>query len=299
MSKKRLLILSGFFCWLIFLSMKIPANPYKTEFVEVLIMLAPLLLIPVILAKLIPVKINLIHVLIAAASLGISFIMEAGMAAALCAIPWFLLLSLLLIKTLVEFFTQKTLRLKDLLIAGAFLFLSIGGLWAIVHRLGINPLGFDDTIVLLTVAHFHYAGFILPVLAHLAIKQDDHWSAALCGTGILIGTPLVALGITFSQQGLPIVFETVAASIMALSAFGIGFIQICLGLKEQGRISKGLFLLSGFSLMLGMILAACYGLRPFINLPFLSIPFMYAVHGSLNTFGFALPGILAWVSKQN
>jgi hypothetical protein len=48
------------------------------------------------------------------------------------------------------------------------LYLPIGGAWLVASRLGIQPLGFGDTIVLLTAVHFHFAGFAAPVLAGLA-----------------------------------------------------------------------------------------------------------------------------------
>src|SRR5690606_24380069 len=48
---------------------------------------------------------------------------------------------------------------------------AVGGAWATASCLGLRPLGFSDTIVLLTAAHFHYAGFVLPVLAGLAARR--------------------------------------------------------------------------------------------------------------------------------
>ena len=82
-------------------------------------------------------------------------------------------------------------------------YLPIGGAWLVASRLGIQPLGFGDTIVLLTAIHFHFAGFAAPLLAGFAgravrDRQTASQVVALAATGIILGTPLVAAGITFS-----------------------------------------------------------------------------------------------------
>ena len=45
------------------------------------------------------------------------------------------------------------------------LYLPIGAGWLVLYRLGVRPLGFADVIVLLTGVHFHYTGFVLPIVA--------------------------------------------------------------------------------------------------------------------------------------
>lgn len=81
--------------------------------------------------------------------------------------------------------------------------MAIGGLWFTLARLRIQPLGFGDTIVLLTAVHFHFAGFAAPILAGLAGRTLDRSGSArrvfqFSAVGIVAGTPLVAAGITFS-----------------------------------------------------------------------------------------------------
>jgi hypothetical protein len=43
-----------------------------------------------------------------------------------------------------------------------------------------------------------------------------------------------------------------------------------------------------------MALAALYGSRFFVSVPWLDIPWMRALHGTTNSLGFALAGLLAW-----
>lgn len=64
--------------------------------------------------------------------------------------------------------------------------------------------------------------------------------------------------------------------------------------KERGRLVRLGFVVSGVSLLAAMLLALGFGLRyVFPNLA-LTMPQMWAVHGTLNAFGFGLCGILAW-----
>jgi hypothetical protein len=71
-----------------------------------------------------------------------------------------------------------------------------------------------------------------------------------------------------------------------------------LGYLGLGRQSTGwprfLFSLGGLALAMGMGLALLYGWRYVFPFPFLSIPWMYTVHGSLNSLGFVIPVLLAW-----
>ncbi|MEZ4934569.1 MAG: YndJ family transporter [Saprospiraceae bacterium] len=50
-------------------------------------------------------------------------------------------------------------------------YLSVGGLWAVADRMGWRPLDYDPEIVFLTVAHFHYAGFVLPIVAGFVVRE--------------------------------------------------------------------------------------------------------------------------------
>jgi hypothetical protein len=43
-----------------------------------------------------------------------------------------------------------------------------------------------------------------------------------------------------------------------------------------------------------MALAALYGSRAFLPVSWLDIPWMRALHGTANAFGFALAGLLGW-----
>jgi hypothetical protein len=56
---------------------------------------------------------------------------------------------------------------------------------------------------------------------------------------------------------------------------------------------------SGFSLIIGMVLAAVYALGHYLGLEWLDIPQMLPFHGAVNAFGFALPAVVAWNLESN
>ena len=56
-----------------------------------------------------------------------------------------------------------------------------------------------------------------------------------------------------------------------------------------------LWAVAATSLFFSMSLAALYGLRYFIDVSWLDIPCMRALHGTANALGFAVAGLSAWL----
>src|SRR5258708_7317839 len=59
----------------------------------------------------------------------------------------------------------------ELAIAAGLVYIAVGGTWTFASRLGKGFFGFDEPLVLLTGAHFHYAGLLLPILTGLAARN--------------------------------------------------------------------------------------------------------------------------------
>jgi len=74
----------------------------------------------------------------------------------------------------------------------------------------------------------------------------------------------------------------------------VGLLHLYLAFKNKNLLIKVLWTIAGFSLLCGMTLALLYGWRAHHSLTFLTIPWMYAVHGTLNAVGFAIPALLGW-----
>lgn len=175
--------------------------------------------------------------------------------------------------------------------------LPVAAAWLLADRTGWRPLGFNPLIVLLTAIHFHYAGFMLAFIASWVTSvADKPWSVVI----YLLGLAGVAVGITVTQVGGPVMVESLATTIMA--SFGLWIAwqlwRSQLDLVDSKLKLHWLLRFSAIALALGMLLALAYGWRLGYIFPWLTIPFMYATHGILNSIGFALPALLS-VLKTN
>jgi hypothetical protein len=122
-------------------------------------------------------------------------------------------------------------------------------------------------------------------------------SRVSCGL-ILAGVPLVAIGITCTHFKVLPWIEPLAVSVLVAGALGVALLQMQMafqkGLSAWARVW---FLISGLSLLVAMLLALTFGLRSLFPAWALPMPTMWAIHGTLNTFGFGLCGVLAWRSR--
>lgn len=229
--------------------------------IEALFLTAPLLAVPLAL-RLIPVPRIFLWIQPGAAALTVvSFLFPPGLLAAILAAPWFLFTAALALTR------QPSWNFKL-----AVLFIPVGGAWLVISRAGMQPLGFTEPIVLLTAVHFHFAGFVSPILAGLVRPPR------IVQVGVLLGPPLLAAGITLSPT-----LELAAAIGLAISVGATGFRQL--------RHRSILLWVSSFSAMAGMILAVLYAFR------ILDIPTMARWHGVLLSLGFGICGLLGWQQK--
>ncbi len=169
---------------------------------------------------------------------------------------------------------------------GGQAFLVIGGAWTLADRLGLTPIGFDPVIVLLTAAHFHFAGFALPIVTGLAARERPSTLADLACAGVVAGVPAVAIGITLTHLGAAPWLEGVATWLVAGAALASAFLHVALA-REPSRptVVRASWTVAAASLATGMALAATYGSRTFGTRLALDIPHMWAIHGTLNAVG--------------
>jgi hypothetical protein len=164
-----------------------------------------------------------------------------------------------------------------------------------MSRLGVQPIGFGDTIVLLTAVHFHFAGFAAPILAGLAGRRLST-SKPLITTyrfavlGVIVGTPLVAAGITFS----PLLALT-GAVVISLGLVLLALLTVVWVIPSLKSLApKILLLVSSISTVPAMTLACLYAYSIVFKKLIVDIPQMAMTHGVINAFGFALCGLLGW-----
>ncbi|MEL6719935.1 MAG: YndJ family transporter [Bacteroidota bacterium] len=250
------------------------------DYVKILILAAPLWLMPLALELMdVPEKERWGPAALAGL-LAISFYLSPSVIAALLSVPWLGFSIWLSWKN----WKQRQAHLSHLLAA---LFLGVGAAWAFADRLGFEAFGFDSTIVLLTAAHFHYAGFCLMLIAGWTGRKSAIY-------GVFVGVPMVAIGISSSHLNGPPLIEVVAVTIMVAAGIWVAYLHLRLAIKMRKYSFTWLWLLASIALSIGMILALLYGWRYYFPIASLSIPAMYALHGTLNAIGFAAPALLAW-----
>ncbi len=174
-------------------------------------------------------------------------------------------------------------------------FMAIGGAWLLAAGFEWQPMGFDPVIVFLTAIHFHFAGLVLPILTGLAAQKLPGRLAHFACLGVLGGVPLTAAGITASQFQAEPWLEILAASWMATAGVLTAILHGQLVFLPEKWHGKTLFAISAMCLAGGMVLAFLYGIRSIWPTPGLDIPWMRALHGTLNSLGFAGFGLTAWM----
>ncbi|HZS03903.1 MAG TPA: YndJ family protein [Blastocatellia bacterium] len=238
----------------------------------------------------------------AALALLVAFALPIGWRAAALSLPWLVVTVMISLGGLVRASRRGSGPLEELSIDAGLIYLAVGGVWAVLARSGARPLGFDPVIVLLTAIHFHYAGFLLPLVTGMAGRRLKSGIARIAALAVIAGVPLTAVGITTTQLGFSHAVESLAALLTALAGLLTAWLHFRLAIqKNQPGLVRGLWLVAALSLTFSMTLAALYGLRFYLPTAWPDIPWMRALHGTANAFGFGFAGLLAWgmASGQN
>ncbi len=167
----------------------------------------------------------------------------------------------------------------------------VGGFWR-----------FPELIVILTTAHFTFAGFAMislfsrfdRALEDAALSRIKLFRALVAGTVLCI--PLVALGITFSKP-----LESVSALVLSLLLLFYGLLSFPT-LPELNRpvFANALLAISIVCLELAMVLAGLFAASHLFPVPLASIQFMIATHAPLNAYGFVFLALCSWqIGRQS
>ncbi len=245
--------------------------------------------------------------LVAGLAVAVGLLVERGWLGAALVAPWVAVAGVIAVATMTrsvrlvrEDSAAAALPTLGLLVPVGFLI--VGVTWLGFDRLGIRPIGFPTVIVLLTAVHFHVAGFFL-TLAGLTVLRARTTRAIRGRTGralvaavlaVAVGAPLTA----FAFLGVAFV-GWIGALLVAVGGIGIGLGQIQTAFREaagatrSGLRSAGL-LVGGATLLITMPLAAAYATGTTFGIPFLDVPAMAAIHGTLNVLAFAIPTAVGW-----
>lgn len=214
-----------------------------------------------------------------------------GPTAAVLAAPWLLVTGLLGLAALVRTVDRGGFIIPETAIDAGLAYVSVGTVALLLYHLDIT-LWFASTIILLTAVHFHYAGFVLPIVTGLTGRSgqlDARLWRSLVGV-ILVGPAIIAVGISFS----PLV-EVVAVGGFTVAVALFGWYVLLRIAPTRPRLQAVLLGASAVALPVSMALALGYGVATVSDLDLgLDIATMVALHGSLNAFGFALLGLVGW-----
>ena len=224
-----------------------------------------------------------------------SFLLTPGVPAAVLAFLWFVVTALIALLGLSRLSKPELRSAAEISISAGLVYLPVAGSWLIVSRLGIQFLGYGDTIILLTAVHFHFAAYAAPILSGLAGRQlgekrNLNRAFKLVPLGIIAGTPLVAAGISLSPALALIGTVMISIALMILSVLVVGWILPSI----PSMPVRMLLLVSSASTLPAMVLACAYAYSIVFHRLIIDIPQMAKTHGIANAFGFALCGLIAW-----
>jgi len=291
----------GVFLWTVVLA-TVAAGKAPFGIVEMLFLFAPLIVVPLGLelgSIVAPARwkwgLNLAVVLQPPAAIAAiaSFWLKPGPSAGILVVPWLVVCLLVALAGLSSGLDLKTLG--AIAINVSRIDLAVAAVWLILSRLGIQPMGFREPIILLTAVHFHYTGFATALIAGAMVdfaQVRGRHSATRSGLVVLVvALPFVlAAGFVFSPA-----IKVCAAVLLSMTMLGLAISQLEAG-RAAPRSDASIFLwISSAAVALAMTLAGTYAVGDFLGRNWISIPRMASTHGLLNALGFALPALIGWL----
>lgn len=230
-----------------------------------------------------------------------AFIFPSGsVASVLLTLPWVGVTGCTALFGLRRLLPRGVTPLPELAVDAALLYVPVGAIALVLHRAGIS-FHFDPIIILLTVIHYHYAGFVLSLVAGMAgrVVADDHGRFgdtlpnrmfAVATLVIVVNIALIAVGITFSP-----VVELIAVAFFSVAVAVFAVMMLARVVPRLDRLRRVLLVVAAVAIVWTMALALGYGYSAYPNTPELvTLSEMVIGHGTVNAFGFALPALLAW-----
>lgn len=279
----------GFIIWLA-LWLPVPFAARVPGLIDRLFLLAPLAIVPLgMRLQLLPRAVTMAQP-VCAALVVVSFLSHTGIAAGLLTVPWLIMAAACGLIGLLRVWRGGVRSLDELCLHAALVYWPVGCLWLLISRLGVNPLGFSDDIVLLTAVHFHYAGFAALTILGMTGRFAEGMVYRAAAWGTITGIPFLALGLTFSAS-----LECAAALLLASSLVSAAGITALVVLRRVAhRTARVMLAVSAASVVAGMLFAGIYALGRYNGRDWIDIPEMAAVHGVINALGFSMFGLVGW-----
>ncbi|MBG0830430.1 YndJ family protein [Planomonospora sp. ID67723] len=169
---------------------------------------------------------------------------------------------------------------------------AIAAVALVAERAGYPLWGFSLTILSLTVAHFHFAGFAAALVAGLTSRAAGDGPLSRAAALSVPGGTLLVLGGYFAGDWA----ELAGAVVLTAGMWLVGWLTLA-EVRRGGhdRITGALLTFSSLVLAVSMVLALSWALGEATGLPRPPLDWMIATHGLLNAFGFAVCAIAAWL----
>jgi hypothetical protein len=306
----------------VLLLLTVTTDSHETELIHKIVFFAMLVIVPLALS-LVPTgdergNAGLYRYLVLVQPIAVvvtiaSFFLEKGLLSASLSGAWLLVSGLAGLFGLTRLLVRGVLPAQEASIDAGLLYLPVAGVWLVIYRYGVQPFDYGETIILLTVVHFHFAGFAAPIIAGLvgrflatnnpkATINPNNSAALATGSNpptktysalvlsIVAAMPLVAAGITFSPW-----LGLLGALLLSAGLVTLGVLTVRKVLPAIASPSaRLLLLLAALSSCIAMVLACVYAYSIVAKTLILRIPTMAMTHGLLNAFGFTACSLLAW-----
>lgn len=298
----RISAAAGVAVWLLLLP-TVTSDSSETELIHKVVFFALLVIVPLGLS-LVPVqehegslwyRVAVLAQPVAALLTIASFFLKTGLTAAVLSSAWFLITIFIALFGLGRFKTRGLHPVEESSIDAGLVYVTVAGVWLVVYRYGIQPFDYGETIILLTVIHFHFAGFAAPLIAGLsgrvlATRQHPRATFRIVVLAIIAAMPLVAAGITFSPWLGLIGTVLLSVGLVLLAVLTAGWVIPA----TPSASARFLLVIAALSSCAAMVLACLYAYSLATKTLIINIPTMALTHGLLNAFGFVACSLLAW-----
>ena len=224
-----------------------------------------------------------------------SLIVGRGEPAVVLAVIYAALTVALAVAAAERLWRRRSLAPSEIAVLTAMVSPSIAGISLVAERGGWQLFGFDMTVLALTVAHFHFAGFAAALIAGLVYTAAPGVLSALPPVAVPFGIAVVFAGY-FTTDAVEFGGTVILTAGMWLTAW---LIWQRVRPQAASRFTRLLFGISAGALVVTMLLALNWAAGEVWDaVPHLSLDAMAATYGIVNAVFFALVGVIAWRRVQ-
>ena len=184
---------------------------------------------------------------------------------------------------------HRSLRPAEIAVLTALLSPAVAASALVAERAGHHLFGFELTVLVLTVAHFHFAGFAAALVAGLVHRAAPGRAADLAALSVPAGTLIVLAGYLTSDA-----VELAGALVLTTGMWTIGVLTWRCRTSAADRVIAALLGTSALTLAGSMVLALSWALGEATGIAHPSLAWMAGTHGVANALGFALCAMVGW-----